>query len=63
MNRFYGRATRAVRMRPWTLRMLTAWPLRAFFARTFQKADAITLKDYARDALAIPESSLLAASR
>jgi hypothetical protein len=31
-------------------------------ARTFQKADAITLKDYAGQP-AMPESSVLAASR
>jgi hypothetical protein len=28
--------------------MMTRWPMRALIARQFQKADAITLKDYRR---------------
>jgi 2-polyprenyl-6-methoxyphenol hydroxylase-like FAD-dependent oxidoreductase len=37
----------AIRMRNVSMRMMTAWPLRALMAKVFQKADAITLKDYA----------------
>ncbi|MEN3305468.1 MAG: hypothetical protein V7603_1670 [Micromonosporaceae bacterium] len=39
-----GAAT--IRMRNLSMRMMTAWPLRSLLAKTFQKADAITLKDY-----------------
>jgi 2-polyprenyl-6-methoxyphenol hydroxylase-like FAD-dependent oxidoreductase len=35
-----------IRMRDLSMSMMSRWPLRALFAKQFQKADAITLKDY-----------------
>src|SRR6266581_82839 len=35
-----------IRMRNLSMTMMTRWPMRALIARQFQKADAITLKDY-----------------
>ncbi len=35
-----------IRMRDLSMGMMTRWPVRALFAKQFQKADAITLKDY-----------------
>ena len=35
-----------IRMRNISMTMMTRWPMRALIARQFQKADAITLKDY-----------------
>ncbi len=35
-----------IRMRNLSMSMMTRWPMRALTARQFQKADAITLKDY-----------------
>jgi 2-polyprenyl-6-methoxyphenol hydroxylase-like FAD-dependent oxidoreductase len=35
-----------IRMRNLSMAMMTRWPMRALVARQFQKADAITLKDY-----------------
>jgi 2-polyprenyl-6-methoxyphenol hydroxylase-like FAD-dependent oxidoreductase len=37
-----------IRMRNLSMGMMTRWPMRALIARQFQKADAITLKDYRR---------------
>jgi 2-polyprenyl-6-methoxyphenol hydroxylase-like FAD-dependent oxidoreductase len=37
-----------IRLRDLSMRMMTRWPMRALIARQFQKADAITLKDYGR---------------
>jgi hypothetical protein len=34
-------------MRNQSMRVMTKWPLRGLVAKSFQKADAITLKDYA----------------
>jgi 2-polyprenyl-6-methoxyphenol hydroxylase-like FAD-dependent oxidoreductase len=44
---FLPRGAAGIRMRNLSMRMMTAWPLRALMAKAFQKADAITLKDYA----------------
>jgi 2-polyprenyl-6-methoxyphenol hydroxylase-like FAD-dependent oxidoreductase len=46
VNGFLPRSALAIRMRNRSMAMMTAWPLRGLLARTFQKADAITLKDY-----------------
>jgi hypothetical protein len=35
-----------IRMRNLSMTMMTRWPMRALIARQFQKADAITLKNY-----------------
>ncbi|HEX7993707.1 MAG TPA: hypothetical protein VF506_07270 [Streptosporangiaceae bacterium] len=35
-----------IRMRNLSMAMMTRWPMRALIAKQFQKADAITLKDY-----------------
>jgi 2-polyprenyl-6-methoxyphenol hydroxylase-like FAD-dependent oxidoreductase len=35
-----------IRMRNLSMTMMTRWPMRLLTARQFQKADAITLKDY-----------------
>jgi hypothetical protein len=35
-----------IRMRNLSMGMMTRWPMRALIAKQFQKADAITLKDY-----------------
>lgn len=35
-----------IRLRDWSMAMMTRWPMRALIAGQFQKADAITLKDY-----------------
>ena len=35
-----------IRMRNLSMGMMTRWPIRALIAKQFQKADAITLKDY-----------------
>ena len=35
-----------IALRNLSMRMMTRWPLRAMAAKQFQKADAITLKDY-----------------
>jgi 2-polyprenyl-6-methoxyphenol hydroxylase-like FAD-dependent oxidoreductase len=35
-----------IRMRNLSMSMMTRWPMRALIAKQFQKADAITLKDY-----------------
>ena len=35
-----------IAMRNLSMGMMTRWPMRALIARQFQKADAITLKDY-----------------
>jgi hypothetical protein len=35
-----------IRMRNLSMTMMTRWPMRALIAKQFQKADAITLKDY-----------------
>jgi 2-polyprenyl-6-methoxyphenol hydroxylase-like FAD-dependent oxidoreductase len=35
-----------IRMRNLSMTMMTRWPMRALVAKQFQKADAITLKDY-----------------
>jgi 2-polyprenyl-6-methoxyphenol hydroxylase-like FAD-dependent oxidoreductase len=37
-----------IRMRDLSMGMMTRWPMRALIAKQFQKADAITLKDYPR---------------
>jgi len=34
-------------MRNLSMKMMTAWPMRSLLAKQFQKADAITLKEYA----------------
>jgi 2-polyprenyl-6-methoxyphenol hydroxylase-like FAD-dependent oxidoreductase len=36
-----------IRLRNLSMGMMTRWPMRGLFAKQFQKADAITLKDYA----------------
>jgi 2-polyprenyl-6-methoxyphenol hydroxylase-like FAD-dependent oxidoreductase len=36
-----------IRLRSLSMRMMARWPMRPLFAKQFQKADAITLKDYA----------------
>jgi len=38
-----------IRMRNLSMTMMTRWPMRMLTARQFQKADAITLKDYLLD--------------
>jgi hypothetical protein len=35
-----------IRLRNLSMGMMTRWPMRALIAKQFQKADAITLKDY-----------------
>jgi hypothetical protein len=35
-----------IRLRDLSMAMMTRWPARALVAKQFQKADAITLKDY-----------------
>ena len=35
-----------IRMRNLSMGMMTRWPMRALIAKQFQKADAITVKDY-----------------
>jgi 2-polyprenyl-6-methoxyphenol hydroxylase-like FAD-dependent oxidoreductase len=43
---FLPRTRMAIWLRNQSMRMMTSWPWRGLLARTFQKADAITLKDY-----------------
>jgi 2-polyprenyl-6-methoxyphenol hydroxylase-like FAD-dependent oxidoreductase len=59
---FLPRSRMAIWLRNQSMRVMTSWPWRGLMARTFQKADAITLKDYAGTA-ATPAASALAASR
>ncbi|HKT06124.1 MAG TPA: FAD-dependent monooxygenase [Rugosimonospora sp.] len=49
---FLPRGALAIRLRNLSMGMMTRWPLRALMAKAFQKADAITLPDYATPAAA-----------
>jgi 2-polyprenyl-6-methoxyphenol hydroxylase-like FAD-dependent oxidoreductase len=46
MKGFAPNSALMIRMRNLSMRMMTRWPMRAVIAKQFQKADAITLKDY-----------------
>ncbi|TCO59542.1 FAD-dependent monooxygenase [Actinocrispum wychmicini] len=46
MKSFAPNSALMIRMRNVSMTMMTRWPLRALAAKQFQKADAITLKDY-----------------
>jgi 2-polyprenyl-6-methoxyphenol hydroxylase-like FAD-dependent oxidoreductase len=47
VNGFAPRSRTMISMRNLSMKMMTAWPLRNVFAKQFQKADGITLKEYA----------------
>ena len=46
MTGFAPSSALMIRMRNLSMTMMTRWPMRALIVRQFQKADAITLKDY-----------------
>jgi 2-polyprenyl-6-methoxyphenol hydroxylase-like FAD-dependent oxidoreductase len=46
MKGFAPNSAFMIRMRNLSMGMMTRWPMRALIAKQFQKADAITLKDY-----------------
>jgi len=54
---FLPRGAAGIRMRNVSMHMMTRWPLRKLVAKVFQKADAITLKDYPAMARTAPRDS------
>jgi 2-polyprenyl-6-methoxyphenol hydroxylase-like FAD-dependent oxidoreductase len=57
---FLPRTRMAIWLRNQSTRMMGSWPWRSLIARTFQKADAITLKDYAAGSEVLELSQLTA---
>jgi 2-polyprenyl-6-methoxyphenol hydroxylase-like FAD-dependent oxidoreductase len=47
VNGYLPQTQLAISMRNLSMKMMTAWPMRSLLAKQFQKADAITLKEYA----------------
>jgi 2-polyprenyl-6-methoxyphenol hydroxylase-like FAD-dependent oxidoreductase len=47
VNGYLPQTQLAISMRNLSMKTMTAWPMRSLLAKQFQKADAITLKEYA----------------
>jgi 2-polyprenyl-6-methoxyphenol hydroxylase-like FAD-dependent oxidoreductase len=54
---FLPRTRTAIWLRNQSMKMMSAWPWRGLMARTFQKADAITLKEYTGASEAAPSAA------